>query len=416
MLKREKEVIQAQLADEKKTLHRLERQYNAALAHVNAQITILQGKANTASRQNRLAFQRQTKEQLEATIAKLHGETYQTIEQYMNDSYTTGFVGTFYNLHKQGVPMILPIDRNAAIKAVMTDTKLTHSVYRELGRDLATLKKKISNVLTRGVASNMPYDDIARNIKLATGAPLARAKSIVRTEGHRIQQASQHDARKTAKAKGADVVKQWDAIMDGDTRPTHKDLDGQIREVDEPFEMDGKTAMYPGEFGDPAEDCNCRCLALTRARAAMDADELATMKERAKFFKLDKTKSFEEFKEKYLKAAETLEKSTKSGIMGKGTDDLILSWKQFGKKVGKHAADYHLDPASEKDRGKILDIINDIWNNATEQRIGFWRGQPEEVLFFIKGEDVVITKQSGEFVTILKGGITNDRVKNARNR
>lgn len=318
MNKREKEVIQVMLAQEKQALRQLGRHYVSALATVNGQIAMLQAKEQTTSRLNRIAYQKQLKEQLEAVIAKLHAETYQTIEQFMNDSYTTGYVGTMYDLHKQGLPVITPIDRDAVVKAVMTDTKLKAGVYKELGLDMATLKRNISRELTRGIASGMAYDDIARNIKQMTGAPLSRANAIVRTEGHRIQQASQEDARQAAKSKGADVVKQWDATLDSDTRDTHRRLDGQIREVDEPFEMDGKTAMYPGEFGDPAEDCNCRCVALTRARAAMDADELKTMQERAKTFKLDKSKSFDDFKEKYLKATKTLEKPGKSGIMEVG--------------------------------------------------------------------------------------------------
>ena len=75
------------------------------------------------------------------------------------------------------------------------------------------------------------------------------------------------------------------------------------------FEMDGKEAMYPGDFNDPAEDCNCRCESLTRARWALGEDELATLKERAEFFGLDKTKDFEDFKGKYLKAADENKKN-----------------------------------------------------------------------------------------------------------
>lgn len=76
--------------------------------------------------------------------------------------------------------------------------------------------------------------------------------------------------------------------------------------------------MYPHDFGDPAEDCNCRCTLLTRARAALDKDELAVMQKRAEFFGLDKSDSFAEFKEKYLKAAETVENTGKSGIINYG--------------------------------------------------------------------------------------------------
>lgn len=139
---------------------------------------------------------------------------------------------------------------------------------------------------------------------MLTKAPLSRARTIVRTEAGRVQEQANFDAANKAKAAGADVVKQWSAVLDGKTRDTHRELDHQIREMDKPFETHGKKAMYPHHFGDPAEDCNCRCTLLTRARAALDADELKVMQERAEFFGLDKTDSFTEFKEKYLKAAE----------------------------------------------------------------------------------------------------------------
>lgn len=94
--------------------------------------------------------------------------------------------------------------------------------------------------------------------------------------------------------------------------------------------------------------------------------------------------------------------------------NVLYSPKQFGKKIGKHAQDWGLDASDEEDRSKMLDIIDEICANATEIRIGEWRGQPGEVLFIIKDDDVVITTTENEFITILKGGISNERVKNAR--
>lgn len=315
MNKQQKQVIQQQYGSEKAVLKELERQYQEALDEINQKIQMYQSMPETQSRIYRRQYQENLKKQVEAALEKLHSGQYETIDQYLQDTYKDGFVGTMYDMHGQSVPVIVPIDQNAAIKAVLTDTKLKHNLYDELGIDIKAMKKTISSELSRGIASGMAYDDIARNIKAKTKAPLKRAKTIVRTEGHRIQQASAEDARQAAKAKGADVVKQWDATLDGDTRPTHRRLDGQIRETDEPFEMDGKKAMYPGDFGDPAEDCNCRCVALTRARAALDEDELETLKKRAEFFELDKKDSYKEFKKKYLKAAETVEKQGKSGII-----------------------------------------------------------------------------------------------------
>lgn len=90
--------------------------------------------------------------------------------------------------------------------------------------------------------------------------------------------------------------------------------------------------------------------------------------------------------------------------------------KQFGKKTGKHAYDYGLDPSSAEDRETLRGIIQNITDHATEQRIGEWRGYSDEVIFHILGEDVVITDQTGAFISILKGGINNARIKNARKR
>lgn len=320
MNKREKEVLQAQLDAEKRVLKLLEKQYRAALEDINEKILLLQSKTVydadgigqnvqlplnkiPQSRIYQIEHQKALKGQIEGIIEKLHGDEYSTISQYLEESYVNAYVGTAYDIAGQGIPLIMPIDQAAAVRAIQTESKISEGLYNALGVDTKSLKKNIAKEVTRGIASGMTYEDIARNISNVSKAPMSNANRIARTEGHRIQQASTMDAQKAAKKKGADVVKQWDATLDGATRETHRKLDGQIREVDEPFEMDGKKAMFPGDFGDPAEDCNCRCACLTRAKWGLDEAELDTLKERANFFGLDKTKDFEDFKTKYLKAA-----------------------------------------------------------------------------------------------------------------
>lgn len=315
MNKAEKEVIQSQLDNEKAVLLDLKRQYARALRDINDKIRMLQSDELTQSRAYQIQYQKALKAQIEAILDKLQGDEFSSIQDYLSHSYTEAYVGTMYSLHGQGIPIITPIDQRAAVKAVVTDSKLSTNLYAALGYDMDKLKKHVREEITRGLASSLPYDQIARNVSMFSTLPLANAKRIVRTEGHRIQQASTEDARQAAKAKGADVVKQWDASLDGKTRPLHRALDGQIRETDEPFEVNGIKVNIPGAFGDPSQDCNCRCVALTRARAALDADELATLKQRAEFFGLDKTESFEDFKKKYMKAAETVENTGKSGII-----------------------------------------------------------------------------------------------------
>ncbi|WP_288952358.1 phage minor head protein [uncultured Catenibacterium sp.] len=169
-----------------------------------------------------------------------------------------------------------------------------------MGIDVGILKKQIAKHISRGIATSSLYAHIARNIDGASNIGFNKAMRIARTEGHRIQVLSANDAQHAAKAKGCEVVKQWDATLDGRTRPMHRLLDGKLAEIDEPFVVDDMEVMYPGGFGIASQDVNCRCALLQRARWALDADELMTLKERAEYYGLDKTKDFEDYKRKYL--------------------------------------------------------------------------------------------------------------------
>lgn len=98
-----------------------------------------------------------------------------------------------------------------------------------------------------------------------------------------------------------------------------------------------------------------------------------------------------------------------------GKNGIINEDKQFGRKIGKHTKEYGLDPGNPADRNKMKDIISDILDNHDEIAHGNWRGQLGISDYYIKGSDVVVVNNS-KFVTILKGGIENARIKNARGR
>ena len=314
------------LDSEEAALKELEKQYGKALKDINEKVKGFQadidlldqalsqdGLDETAramlqsqkrSKIYQQNYQRALQGQVSGILDKMHGDNYGTIDKYLNGCYETGYVGTMYSIAGQGVPLVIPVDQAAAVKAVLTDSKVSNGLYNALGVNVKKLKKTITQEISRGIASSLPYSDIARNISSVSKAPLSRAKTIARTEGHRIQQTSARDAQYAAKKKGADVVKQWDAALDGRTRDSHARVDGEIRELDEKFSNGLK---YPGDpSGGAAEVVNCRCTANTRARWALDDEELQTLKERAEYFGLDKTENFEDFKQKYLKAAESV--------------------------------------------------------------------------------------------------------------
>lgn len=100
-------------------------------------------------------------------------------------------------------------------------------------------------------------------------------------------------------------------------------------------------------------------------------------------------------------------------------DPVSINNRQLGKKLGKHVSDFGGNPANQEDRDMVRNIIEDISNNPDQVIPGTFMGQGVDgtrgpVYFRIKGNDVVVTKLDGTFVTILKDGVTNNTsVKNA---
>ena len=135
-------------------------------------------------------------------------------------------------------------------------------------------------------------------------------------------------------------------MLDGVTCPNHRTLDGQIRELEEPYEVDNLQAMYPGGFGVAKEDCNCRCNSTQRAKWALGEDELAELQSRADYWGLDKSQEFDEFKEKYLQAAE------KSSIIKSIQIEDIKSAVE-GSKIRPEVAE-HIGNALKKHSGTWL--------------------------------------------------------------
>lgn len=302
MDKSQKQVTAYQLKKEKKAINNLKDAYEDAIEQINQEIQRLMGPGYelTQSKVYQIAYQKQMKAQLEAILDKMNANNYQTINEYINGCYEDGWLATFYNIKGQGIPIVAPIDQDAVLKAVSLDSKLSKPLYEQMGINVKDLKKSIAGELSRGLASGLRYEDISRNIAGQMGIDLNKAIRIARTEGHRVTCQANMDAMNKAKDQGADVVKQWDSTMDKKTRPSHQRVDGEIRELDEKF---SNGLMHPGDpAGKAAEVVNCRCVLLERARWALDEAELEELKQRAEYFGIDKSKSYEEFKQKYLKA------------------------------------------------------------------------------------------------------------------
>ena len=115
------------------------------------------------------------------------------------------------------------------------------------------LQATIQDAFVRGLSVLDTAALIQENI---IGASAAQSRALARTDLNSIA-----NGGSVASARMVGVAyKQWLSAHDDKVRPDHVDADGQIVPTDQPFQVGGETAMYPG---DPAlsdeEAINCRC-------------------------------------------------------------------------------------------------------------------------------------------------------------
>lgn len=100
---------------------------------------------------------------------------------------------------------------------------------------------------------------LIRETMFEQGAILSRFRSrvIARTESSAAAQAANMEA---ANASELSMRKEWVASAGERTREAHSEANGQIRNLNEPFIVDGEQLMQPSDpNGSPSNVINCRC-------------------------------------------------------------------------------------------------------------------------------------------------------------
>ena len=402
MNKRQKLVQQRFLNNEEAVIKRLEQVYGQSLKDIEKKAKALQDdinrlgtlaklatddaeKAQFLSMQQSKVYQKQyqdaLKKQIGSVLDNMQVEEFKTVSEYLQKCYEDGFIGTMYDLQGQGIPLCFPMDQEAMVRAVQLDSKISQGLYSRLGEDVALLKKKITAQVSRGIATGMSFQQVAQQLAGYTNIGYNNAVRIARTEGHRIQVQSAMDACHKAKDKGADVVKQWDATLDTRTRDSHQAVDGEIRELDKPF---SNGLMFPGDpSGGAAEVVNCRCALLQRAKWALDEDELQTLKERAEYFGLDKSKNYDEFKKKYLEIVNSPNYNESTWGMNFQFFANKSIAKQSDKQLKKSIASWNANIEEHKDKVQNPEKYDRDWNSKTdEQKAGLVKHWEKEIRHF----------------------------------
>ena len=100
-------------------------------------------------------------------------------------------------------------------------------------------------------------EEFALNGLDAYGSAVVRAEGMAATE---VVQATNFAQIEKVKQRAPLLLKIWQAIIDDRTRQTHLDANGQIRKLNDPYDVGGTTLQWPADAGGPlGEVINCRC-------------------------------------------------------------------------------------------------------------------------------------------------------------
>lgn len=161
--------------------------------------------------------------------------------------------------HNFGISFTL-YDNATVTRLINEDPDLVPDIkYPDPSIDYAWSKKQITSAITQGILQGESIPELAKRVgkKLQS----SNEKSMVRcarTAMTGAQNSGRIQAMHNAQGMGIDVEKLWIATLDGRTRDSHRDLDGQLAKVDEPFHSLLGDIMFPGDpNATPANVWNC---------------------------------------------------------------------------------------------------------------------------------------------------------------
>ena len=172
---------------------------------------------------------------------------------------------TYMIEHATGINTGFTLYNSEAVERIMRDNPDLLPVAKvDVAKDLRWSKQHINSAVMQGIMQGESITDIAARLRMVSDMDYNASIRNARTMTTSAQNGGRIDSMKRVQNMGATVKKMWVATLDSRTRHWHRQMDGQKRELDEPFESDIGKIMFPGDpDADPANVYNCRCAVIT---------------------------------------------------------------------------------------------------------------------------------------------------------
>lgn len=198
------------------------------------------------------------------------------VQGYLPEAYAVNInYGTYLIEHGVNIQTNFTLYNRSAVEYLLrTDPKLIPNYNSSLSavKDIAWQKKRLQSLITQSILTGESIPRIAKRIAddLKISNESATLK-YARTAMTGAQNAGREDSYARAERMGIKLRRAWVATLDGRTRHEHRQLDGQVVELNEPFKVDGVEIMFPGDPYAPGYLVwNCRC----RTIPALEGNEI----------------------------------------------------------------------------------------------------------------------------------------------
>lgn len=350
-----------------------------------------------ASAKTHISWLEAEKLRLQQSAEELYAKHAASTKEFLGKTYQDGYLHSAYEIQHgigAGSPFQVPdtktIDKVLSKPWAPDGKNFSDRIWKEKDKLVGELHANLTQMVTRGEAPDRAIKAMADRFNVSR----SKAGRLVSTEAAFFSSASQRDCFNELGVDEYEIL----ATLDADTCAECVGLDGEVHK---------QIGFEPGVTAPPFHP-NCHCTVIPHFDDEFTASERRAARDKdGNYYTVPASMKYPEWKAKYVSGAvEELPKGEKG--------DTINPDKQFGRKIGKHAIDFGLDASNPEHREQMQSKINSIINDSDEQVMGDWRGQDGKVMFHVKGTDVVVTDMAGHFITILKGGVNNARVKAAR--
>lgn len=198
-------------------------------------------------------------EEMKETISEDLANTSQIAKSvaygYMPEVYAINHnYGTYQAEAISGIDTSYTLYNSASVEYLFKDgdfylpagKKVTQAI--NMGKQVAWDKKQVQSVMIQSLLQGESIGKIATRLSKQVGESDRKAAiRNARTMTTCVQNVGRLNSFERAKNRGINIKKQWLATLDNRTRHEHRALDGQVREIGEPFEVDGYELEYPAD-------------------------------------------------------------------------------------------------------------------------------------------------------------------------